>query len=32
MKAANVIFQTNNREFNSAVNVTVMWIKCCNEW
>ena len=31
MKAANaIIFQTNNRGFNSAINIRVIWIKCCN--
>ena len=33
MKAANaIIFQTNNRGFNSAINIRVILIKCCNEW
>ena len=33
MKAANfIIFQKNNRGFNSAKNVSVIWIKYCNEY
>ena len=33
MKAANVIiFQTINRRFYIAINISFIWIKCCNEW
>ena len=33
MKTVNVIiFQAINCGLNSAINIKIIWIKCCNEW